>query len=77
MAKTLDLVSGVFVLYNVAMHYIGWTTLLLGAIVFVSPWVIGFSDISLALWSNTVTGLILIITALWHLFGSKPKPPTS
>ena len=59
------------------MHYIGWITLVIGAIVFVSPWVMGFSDISLALWSNTVTGLMLIIIALWHLFGSKPKPPMS
>jgi len=57
------------------MKYIGWSTLLLGVMVFISPWVLGFSGISLALWSNTVTGLILIISALWHLFGSKPKLP--
>jgi len=53
------------------MKYLGWVQLILGLWIFVSPWVLGFSDISTALWSNIIFGVLVAIFALWELFGAK------
>ena len=44
-----------------------WITLLLGIWVFISPWLLGFSDNAAGLWSNIVSGLILVIVAIYGL----------
>jgi hypothetical protein len=36
----------------------------------VSPWVLGFSDISLAKWCNVLLGLVLAIAGAWRVFGT-------
>lgn len=38
-----------------------WVTLIIGLWVMVSPWVLGFSEIELAKWSNVIFGLALVI----------------
>jgi hypothetical protein len=43
----------------------------LGVWTLVSPWVLGFSDISIMRWSNVVVGVALIITSAWALFGQE------
>ncbi len=57
------------------MKYLSWIHLILGLWIFISPWVLGFSDISTALWSNVIFGALIVIFALWQLFGSKPSMP--
>jgi hypothetical protein len=42
------------------MKIISKGVFVLGVWVFVSPWVLGFSSINLALWSNCIAGIILI-----------------
>jgi hypothetical protein len=44
-----------------------WIPIVLGAWVLVSPWLLGFSDISLAKWSNVLCGLVLIIAGAWTM----------
>jgi hypothetical protein len=51
--------------------YLGWGQLILGLWVSVSPWVLGFSDATLALWGNIFAGALIFILALWELFGEK------
>jgi general stress protein CsbA len=46
-----------------------WTELIIGIMMIVSPWVLGFSDISLAKWCNILLGLALVIASAWKLFG--------
>jgi hypothetical protein len=53
------------------MKYLNWAQLVLGLWILVSPWVLGFSDITTALWSNVIIGALIIIFALWELFGGK------
>mgnify|MGYP001560881612 CR=1 FL=1 len=53
------------------MKGLNWAQLILGLWVLVSPWVIGFADISAALWSNVIAGALVVIFALWQLFGGK------
>ncbi len=57
------------------MKYLNWIQLVLGLWIFVSPWILGFSDISTALWSNAIAGALVVIFALWELFGSKSPAP--
>lgn len=46
-----------------------WTELAVGLIMIASPWVLGFSDISLAKWCNVLIGLLLTLMGSWTLFG--------
>lgn len=59
------------------MKYIGWIIMVLGVWVLVSPWILGFADINLALWSNVVSGIIIVMLILWQLFGRRPNQPVS
>jgi len=46
-----------------------WTKFIIGIIMIPSPWVLGFSDISLAKWCNVLVGLVLILVSVWAIFG--------
>ena len=46
-----------------------WTELVIGIILIISPWVFGFSDISVAMWCNVLIGLFLAIVSAWAVFG--------
>jgi hypothetical protein len=49
-----------------------WTEFGVGIIMMASPWVLGFSDISLAKWCNVLLGLFLVIVNAWTIFGVPP-----
>ncbi len=49
-----------------------WTTLAIGLMMIISPWVLGFSDISLAKWCNILLGVVLAIVSAWKIFGTNP-----
>jgi len=53
------------------MKALSWVQLVLGLWVLVSPWAMSFSDLTAALWSNVIVGALIIIFALWQLFGGK------
>ena len=50
-----------------------WIQLGIGAWIFLSPWLLGFSSISVMKWSNVAAGAALILINLWIIFGSNPK----
>lgn len=50
-----------------------WAVLILGAWVMLSPWLMGWSGISLMMWSNMLAGLALILIPLWLMFGAEDK----
>ena len=52
-----------------------WTELVVGIIMIISPWVLGFSDVSLAKWCNVLIGLLLVVMAAWTIFGEPPPVP--
>lgn len=37
----------------------------------ISPWLLGFSSISLMKWSNLLIGLIIVLINVWIIFGEK------
>lgn len=51
-----------------------WTQFVIGIIMIISPWVLGFSDVSLAKWCNVLIGLVLVIMNAWIIFGEAPMP---
>lgn len=56
-----------------------WTELVIGIILIISPWILGFSDISVAKWCNVLIGLAFVLIAAWQLFGGitlAPAMPT-
>lgn len=46
-----------------------WPLLVLGIWVLVSPWILGFYAINIALISNVIAGVLIITLSLWELFG--------
>jgi hypothetical protein len=52
-----------------------WTELAIGIILIVSPWVFGFSDISVAKWCNVLVGLSVALIATWELFAGMTLVP--
>ncbi|PIZ44597.1 hypothetical protein COY31_02305 [Candidatus Wolfebacteria bacterium CG_4_10_14_0_2_um_filter_39_18] len=55
------------------MRHLNWIQLVLGVWVFVSPWILGFSDINVALWGNIIAGALILIISLWEIFGKTPS----
>jgi hypothetical protein len=51
-----------------------WTEFTIGALLLISPWTLGFSDISLAKWCNVLFGLLLIMINAWIIFGDPAIP---
>lgn len=43
--------------------------LILGLWIFASPWILGYSFVTPALWSGIIVGTLVFILALWGLFG--------
>ena len=58
--------------YNskIFMKLINWAVLVLGLWILLSPFVLAFSGLSSAMWSNVISGVLIVIFALWSLFGS-------
>lgn len=46
-----------------------WTEFVIGIIMIISPWILGFSDISVAKWCNVLLGIALVLVSAWSLFG--------
>jgi hypothetical protein len=49
-----------------------WAEFVVGVVMISSPWVFGFSDITLAKWCNVLIGLLLILMSAWVIFGERP-----
>jgi len=48
-----------------------WTQLVLGVWIALSPWILGFSSITVMKWSNSAVGLVLILINIWEIFGKE------
>lgn len=44
-----------------------WIIVILGGWLVISPWILGFSGINLALWNAIGVGALVAILALWDL----------
>lgn len=53
-----------------------WSMVVLGVLLFVAPWVLGFSAITAAAWNSWIVGLALIVLSLVNLPMTHPVPTT-
>jgi len=42
-----------------------WISIVIGAWLILSPWLLGFADFTFAKWSNVLCGLVLITVSVW------------
>ena len=42
-----------------------WTSVAMGVWLMVSPWILGFSAVTMAMWNAVAVGLIVAVLALW------------
>ncbi len=47
--------------------------LFLGLWLVISPWVLGFSSISIMKWSNVIVGTVIFLINLWAVFGKEKQ----
>ena len=43
-----------------------WVIIALAVWLAVSPWILGFSTLNLAVWNNILVGGLVIVAALWN-----------
>lgn len=46
----------------------------LGLWLIISPWLLGFSSISVMKWGNVIVGTAIFLINIWAIFGPKDKP---
>ena len=45
-----------------------WVQLVLGAWILLSPWVLGFSDITVMKWGDALVGSVILLINIWAIF---------
>lgn len=48
-----------------------WTEVVLGAWLVIAPWVLGYSAMQVAMLSSVISGVVIVILALWVLMTDK------
>ncbi|MGC9968365.1 MAG: SPW repeat protein [Minisyncoccia bacterium] len=48
-----------------------WVYGIVGFWILLSPWLLGYANLSIAKWSSILCGLILVLMGVWSLFGEK------
>ena len=46
-----------------------WIMVAVGVWAMISPWVLGFSSISVARWNSLIIGLAVVLVNVWIIFG--------
>lgn len=53
-----------------------WTQLILGLWIILSPWLLGFSSITVMKWNNLFAGTVIFLVNVWIIFGEKRSSAT-
>lgn len=48
-----------------------WTKIIVSLWIILSPWLLGFSSITVMKWSNVIAGTIIFLMNVWITFGEK------
>ena len=55
------------------MNSQNYSQLAIGIWILLSPWILGFSSISIMTWSNLIAGIIIILINVWAIFGEEAQ----
>ena len=64
----LMFVVGLYTLANPQMRSVEWVQIVLGVLLFISPWVLGYTSLTQMAWSAWIIGVLAVIAAGWVLF---------
>lgn len=64
---------GLYMLANPQSRPVEWAQIVLGVLLFISPWVLGFTSLVQLSWSAWVIGVLAVIAAAWVLFVEQPE----
>jgi len=53
------------------MKFIQLAQLVLGIWTVVSPWVLGYASLTPALWGSVMAGVLIVLLALWAMYGGE------
>jgi hypothetical protein len=70
----LLVIVGLFDLANPDSQAGEWTEGVLGLLVFVSPWVLGFSGLTMMAWSAWIVGVLTVVLTASVLFAERGQP---
>jgi uncharacterized membrane protein len=70
-------IVGLYDLYRPADQTGEWTEVVLGVLVFIAPWVLGFAALVTMAWSAWVIGVLAVALACWVIFGGTRKATLS
>jgi SPW repeat len=72
----LLVIVGLVDLSSPSNHVGEWLAGILGVLIFISPWVLGFSAMTQMAWSAWVVGALSVLLAAWVLFAGSAKQQT-
>ncbi|MEJ2287766.1 MAG: SPW repeat protein [Deinococcales bacterium] len=52
-----------------------WVSLIAGAWLFVSPWILGYTGVTVAAWGAYVLGAAVVVAALWAMTARQARNP--
>ncbi len=64
---------GLYTLANPQMRNVEWVQIVLGVLLFISPWVLGYTSLVQMAWSAWIIGVLAVIAAGWVLFFEQPE----
>jgi hypothetical protein len=54
-----------------------WVNLVLGAWLFISPWIYGYSGTTDAAWNSYIVGALIFLISIWGIVAARQSSPTA
>lgn len=64
---------GLYMLSSPQMRQVEWAQVVLGVLLFISPWVLAYTTLTSLAWSAWIIGVLSVIAALWVIFGEQAE----
>ena len=70
----LLVIAGVWSLSSPTNQVAEWAEVVVGVLVFVAPWVIGFTSVTPIAWSAWIAGVLAVVLGGWVLLSHRGRP---
>ena len=70
----LLVIAGVWSLSSPSNQAAEWAAVVVGVLVFIAPWVIGFTSLTPIAWSAWIAGLLAVVLGGWVLLSGRGRP---
>jgi hypothetical protein len=66
-------IAGLWSLASPSTRYLEWADVVIGILVFITPWAFGFTGLTAMAWSAWIAGILAIVLGAWVLFGNSTR----